>query len=89
MSVPTAAMQLFSWDMLQVTTFLWFFGLVLQLIPLATIFPPGALIVLPQLAPTTENVSVPTFDVRYRGNGSLNAMYNNALFLAGSDGWYK
>ncbi|KKY27824.1 hypothetical protein UCDDS831_g00688 [Diplodia seriata] len=89
MSVPTAATELLSRDMLQATTILWLFGVILQLIPIASIFPPGALIVSPRLVPATENISVPTFDVRFRGNGSLNAMYNTALFLAGSDGWYR
>lgn len=88
MSVPTAATELLSWEMPQATTTLWFFGLLLQLIPLATIFPPGSLIVSPRLVSKSENISVPVFVVRFRGNGSLYGLYENELFRQYANGKY-
>ena len=62
-----------------------FLALVGWLVPVAVLYPPGALIVVP--TPVTEivNTSVPTFNASYVGDGSLSEIEGNALALLQGD----
>jgi hypothetical protein len=88
-SLNTSPLRLFEVGLLTTTPLLWFFGLLLPLISIATIFPPGSLVVqqLPDLQQTMAQV--PVLDIDYRGNGSAAALFENALFSHGIDGTYE
>jgi hypothetical protein len=74
---------------LKVVPLLWFFGLLFPLIPIATIFPPGCLVVEQLPWPKTSMASIPTLDVDYRGNGSASDFFKYAKFSTMPDGEYK
>ncbi|KAJ8113850.1 hypothetical protein OPT61_g4117 [Boeremia exigua] len=67
---------------------LWFFGLLIPLISVATIFPPGSLVV--QQLPRTynETVNVNTLNIDNRGSGSSKDFMGYALFEVEIDGQY-
>ncbi|KAI9730399.1 MAG: hypothetical protein M1834_005909 [Cirrosporium novae-zelandiae] len=49
-------------------------------VPVAMIYPPGALTVEPRSFLQTVNMSVPTFDPTFRGNGTLADLERHALY---------
>ncbi|KAF2642206.1 hypothetical protein P280DRAFT_296628 [Massarina eburnea CBS 473.64] len=85
----SSRVNLYQLGLLRAVPVLWFFGLLFVLIPVATIFPPGSLVV--QQLPLTQNTTaqVPILDVDYRGNGSAIELFENAMFLSGPDGDYQ
>jgi hypothetical protein len=68
---------------------LWIFGLLIPLISVATVFPPGSVIVQQLPDPQQIQMRVPTLDVGYHGNGSANDFFTNAMFVHGPDGDYR
>lgn len=82
-------LNLYQVGLLKVVPVLWFFGLVFPLIPIATIFPPGSLVVEQLPWPGDSMVSIPTLDIDYRGNGSITDFYKYAMFDTMPDGEYK
>ncbi|KAF2144859.1 uncharacterized protein K452DRAFT_305825 [Aplosporella prunicola CBS 121167] len=69
MSLTRNPLRLFCWDVLFHAPFLWIFGLLLTLIPIGTVLPPGALVVHSRSRIIHTDVVVPTFDPAYLGNG--------------------
>ncbi|KAI9927244.1 hypothetical protein ASPWEDRAFT_46700 [Aspergillus wentii DTO 134E9] len=57
-------------------------ALLCWLIPVAMIFPPGALTVEPKMLHTLYNQSVPTFDSSFTGNGTFHGMMDSAIWQA-------
>ncbi|KAF3034870.1 hypothetical protein E8E12_002286 [Didymella heteroderae] len=87
-SLNTSPLRLYELDLLATTPLLWFFGLLLPLISVATIFPPGSLVVQ-QLPDVRQSVmQVPTLDVDYRRNDSVAAFFEHAVFQGDIDGNY-
>lgn len=88
-SINSSPLNLYQLGLLKAVPLLWFFGLLLPLIPVATIFPPGSLVV--QQLPDRRSVPtmVPTLDVDDRGNGSAVEFFSHAMFTHGSDGEYR
>lgn len=80
--------RLYELGLLTTTPLLWFFGLILPLISIATIFPPGSLIV--QQLPDVQQsmIQVPTLDIDYVGNGSAAGFFEYAAFQSDIDGNY-
>lgn len=87
-SLNSSPTRLYELGILTTTPLLWFFGLLLPLISIATIFPPGSLVVQ-QLPDVRQSmIQVPTLDIDYRGNGSAAAFFENAVFQSDIDGNY-
>lgn len=55
------------------------------LVPVAVLYPPGALIVVPTPVTQIINTSVPTFNASYVGDGSLSGIGDNAIALIQGD----
>ena len=69
---------------------LWLAAVFLPCVPIAAIFPPGALEVVSILNTTSFDWPVPTYDFNYRGNStSYQALDRHALFIQGPDGEYR
>lgn len=87
-SLNTSPTRLYELGLLSTTPMLWFFGLLLPMISIATIFPPGSLVVQ-QLPDVRQSMmQVPTLDIDYRGNGSAAAFFEYAAFQSDIDGNY-
>ena len=87
-SLNTSPTRLCELGLLSTTPLLWFFGLLLPMISIATIFPPGSLVVQ-QLPDVQQSImQVPTLDIDYRGNGSAAAFFEHAVFQSDIDGNY-
>jgi hypothetical protein len=82
-------LNLYQLGILKIVPLLWLFGLLFPLIPIATIFPPGSLVVEQLPWPSTSMASVPTLDVDYRGNGSSSDFFKYAMFSTMPDAEYK
>ncbi|KAM5527875.1 hypothetical protein FOXYSP1_19749 [Fusarium oxysporum f. sp. phaseoli] len=66
---------------------LWLTAAFLPCVPIATIFPPGALIIYQPAITANSSMSVPWYDFDYRGNdSSYQSLAAHALFTLGSDG---
>ena len=88
-SLNTSPLRLFEIGLLTITPLLWFFGLLLPLISIATIFPPGSLVVQ-QVPDTRRNMTeVPTLNIDYRGNQSAAAFFEHAIFEHDVEGAYQ
>ncbi|KAJ4984387.1 hypothetical protein SVAN01_10094 [Stagonosporopsis vannaccii] len=87
-SLNCSSSNLYQLGILKSIPVLWFFGLLVPLISVATIFPPGSLVVQ-QLPRTYEKTtSMYTLDIDNRGNGSAADFLAYALFELGVDGEY-
>lgn len=85
-SIQSSGTNLLRLDSLKVAPGLWFLGLFLLLVPLGTIFPPGAIVVVPAPDPQSYTMSLPTYDFDYRGNStSFSNLASHALFTLSSD----
>ncbi|OJJ50258.1 hypothetical protein ASPZODRAFT_35422, partial [Penicilliopsis zonata CBS 506.65] len=60
--------------------FLFLCAVVCWCLPIAMIFPPGAMTVEPHMFETVTHKSVPTFDAAYTGNDTILGMLANALW---------
>lgn len=88
-SLNSNAIHLRDVSILKVVPILWFLGLLIPLISVATIFPPGSLVVQQLPDPQQLQMRVPTLDVGYHGNGSAVDFFANAMFLHGQDAEYR
>lgn len=89
-SMQSNPSKLFSLSVIRTSPLLWRFAVFLPLIPIATIFPPGAITVVSVAKVDRFSSTVPTYDFYYRGNNdSYQNFANNALFLMGSDGEFR
>ncbi|KAH6644262.1 hypothetical protein C7974DRAFT_17692 [Boeremia exigua] len=88
-SLNCSSSNLYQLGILKTIPVLWFFGLLVPLISVATIFPPGSLVV--QQLPRTyhDTQSMFTLDISNRGNGSATDFLAYALFEVGVDGEYN
>ncbi|KAI0604355.1 hypothetical protein TUN205_11399 [Pyrenophora tritici-repentis] len=88
-SINSSPLNLYRLSILKAVPLLWVLGLVIPLISVATIFPPGTLVVqqLPELR--NQSFEVPILDVDDRGNGSAVEFFSNAMFTHGGDGEYR
>lgn len=57
-------------------------------VAIATIFPPGALVVHSRPSYTVRNTKIPIYDSAYRGVGNMHDLQANALFGMDSVGKY-
>lgn len=88
-SINCSPIHLYQVGLIKVTPLLWIFGLLIPLISIATIFPPGSLVVQ-QLPDIRSDIGmVPTLDVDYRGNNSAVDFFSYAMFDHGNDGEYR
>lgn len=88
-SLNTGPLKLYRLDLLLSVPVLWTFGLFFALIPIATLFPPGALEVNLLAYSQKSHITVPTLNIDYHGNGSAVAFFQNAMFTSGFDGEYR
>ncbi|KAF9694807.1 hypothetical protein EKO04_006817 [Ascochyta lentis] len=88
-SINCSPLHLYQVGLLKVTPILWFFGLLIPFISIATIFPPGSLVVQQLPDVQTAMAMVPTLDVDYRGNNSAVDFWAYAMFDHGTDGEYR
>ena len=88
-SLNSRSSNLYQLRILKTTPLLWFFGLLIPLISIATIFPPGSIRVLQLAIPSNTVRKVYTLDVDNRGNGSSSDFFSFAMFEVGPDGEYK
>ncbi|EMR90386.1 hypothetical protein ACHAP3_008901 [Botrytis cinerea] len=80
-------LKLVSLAALKTSPLLWLAAAFIPIVPTATIFPPGAIVVVPSPQTYSYNTLVPTYDFDYRGqNDSYENLAVNALFLMGPDG---
>lgn len=88
-SLNCSSSNLYQLGILKTIPVLWFFGLLVPLISIATIFPTGSLVV--QQLPRTynETQSMFTLDIDNRGLGSAENFLSYALFELAVDGEYS
>ncbi|KAJ8110745.1 hypothetical protein OPT61_g6489 [Boeremia exigua] len=87
-SLNSNSLNLYRLDLLRATPALWFCGLLIPLISITTIFPPGSLVVqqLPNIQ--KNNSRVYTINVDNRGDGSAADFFNYATFDNDAYGGY-
>ncbi|KAI8932386.1 hypothetical protein NX059_010573 [Plenodomus lindquistii] len=88
-SLNASPLALIQVGILKVVPILWFFGLVIPLISIATIFPPGSLVVQQLRTDTNQTMEVPTLNVDNLGDGSAIEFFETSMFSQGSDGEYR
>ncbi|KAH0541678.1 hypothetical protein FGG08_003841 [Glutinoglossum americanum] len=83
--------SLLTWDVIKCAKFEWLFALVCWSIPLATILPTGALIVVSDKDPSNVSIdmTVPGYNSSFRGDGYFDDLVNWQLGVLGADGDYK
>lgn len=87
-SLNSSALNLYRLSLLKTTPALWFCGLLIPLISIATIFPPGSLVVQ-QLPYTYDRPTyVSTIDVKYRGDGSALDFFDKSMWQNDLNGSY-
>lgn len=85
-SIQSNPTKLIYFDSLKTAPILWLLGLFLLLVPVGTVFPPGAIIVVASPDVQPYNMSVPTYDFDYRGNStSFSNLASHALFTLSGD----
>jgi hypothetical protein len=88
-SMATGPLNLLHFQTMLTNPLIWLTALLLPLIPIATIFPPGAVTVRFVPVSWTRTMLVPSYDFNYRGtNDSYVNLKNYALFNLGADGIY-
>lgn len=88
-SLNCSSSNLYQLGILRTIPVLWFFGLLVPLISVATIFPPGSLVVQQHPYSYNETLSMYTLNIDNRGSGSAEQFLSYALFELGVDGEYK
>ncbi|KAF5516063.1 hypothetical protein CGCS363_v001357 [Colletotrichum siamense] len=82
-------LNLYQLGILKLVPLLWFFGLLLLLVPLSASLPGGSLVVEQVARNVTSAASIPALDVDFRGNGSAADLFKYAMFSTMPDGEYK
>lgn len=87
-SLNSSPLKLYILGVLRAVPVLWLFALVFPLIPVATIFPPGSLVVdmIPPSQSTTVSLRVPNLDLNYRGNGTFADLEKYGMWITATDG---
>jgi hypothetical protein len=88
-SITTSPSNLCSRDVVRNAPLMCLCALVRWCIPVAMIYPPGALIVVSHPFYQTRNMTVPTFSAAYRGNGTYGGLVDNDLFQTDDFGGYS
>lgn len=88
-ALNSSATNLYRLSILKAVPVLWFFGLVIPLISVATIFPPGSLVIRQIVFETDLESTMPTLNINNRGNGSAADFFEYAMFSLGTDGEYR
>lgn len=88
-TLASTPLNLVNLDNLLYSPVLWLFGALFPLISVATTFPPGALIVGAISSIRSGPIDITALDAAYRGNGTMVDLWENAMFLTGSDGEYR
>lgn len=88
-SLNTSPLNLYKIGLLRTLPVLYFFGVLFPLISVATIFPPGALIVQPLWTTNSSTIRVPTLDVNFRGNNTPIEFFDNLYNMVDPDGNYQ
>ena len=88
-SLNSSSINLYRLSLLRATPALWFCGLLIPFISLATIFPPGSLVV--QQLPHSHKIStfVSSINVDDRGSGTAADFFSYAMFDNEADGGYR
>ncbi|KAK2732113.1 hypothetical protein CKAH01_02059 [Colletotrichum kahawae] len=81
--------NLYQLGILKLVPLLWFFGLLLLLVPLTASLPGGSLVVEQVARNATSAASIPALDVDFRGNGSAADLFKYAMFSTMPDGEYE
>ncbi|KAL3301466.1 Purine catabolism protein PucG [Colletotrichum asianum] len=82
-------LNLYQLGILKLVPLLWFFGLILLLVPLSASLPGGSLVVEQVARNATSAAPIPALDVDFRGNGSAADLFKYAMFSTMPDGEYK
>ncbi|RYN95413.1 hypothetical protein AA0119_g8739 [Alternaria tenuissima] len=77
--------NLFRKDIIVSAPLEWFLSLLCFLIAIAAVFPPGALTVKSEPFVLPEMQHIPTMNISYWGDGSLDDFANHALFMITAD----
>lgn len=85
----SSSASLFRLSILRAILLLWFFGLLILLISVATIFRPGSLVVDQLPSDYNETTKVYTLNVNNHGNGSVSQFFEHAMFEIDTTGRYK
>lgn len=88
-TINSSPLNLYQLSLLKAVPLLWSLGLLIPLISVATIFPPGSLVVDQLPDSHTNSTMVPTLNVDNRGNGSAVEFFSHAMFTHGADGEYR
>lgn len=86
--MPQTPVSLFNWQAICLMPLLSVCTLSTWLVGIATIFPPGGLIVRSYDFHTSKFMDIPVFDSKFRGNGSVLDLQKNALFTLADTGQY-
>jgi hypothetical protein len=85
-SLNSSSSNLYQLGLLKAVPVLWLFGLIIPLISIATIFPPGSLIVDQSPNNYTEPLKLYTLDIDNRGDGSVDNFLAFAYFVIDNTG---
>lgn len=87
-ALNSSSSNLYRLGVLKSIPVLWFFGLLIPLISVATIFPPGSLVIgqLPDFENSTDWVY--TLDIDNRGSGNASDFFSHATFEINTNGEY-
>ncbi|KAJ4401850.1 hypothetical protein N0V91_007633 [Didymella pomorum] len=85
-SLNSSSSNLYQLGLLKAVPVLWLFGLIIPLISIATIFPPGSLIVDQSPNNYTEPLKLYTLDIDNRGDGSVDNFFAFAYFVIDNNG---
>jgi hypothetical protein len=88
-AITSSPLQLLSWDVLLSAPFICFAAVVSFCIPAIMSFPPGALVVVSKPLVQTLNITVPTFDPAFLGNGSVEDLIDRTLWTPDEYGAYS
>lgn len=84
-TLTTSPWNLVRWRLIADAPLQWLLGLCCILVPIAVVFPPGALTVEYRDNVLHNETQVPTMDLSNFGNGSLIDFSNHAIFLPNGD----
>lgn len=84
-TLATSPWNLVRWNLIAAAPLQWLLGLCCILVPIAVVFPPGALTVEFRNNVLHKEMKVPTIDLSNFGNGSLVDFSNHAVFTLNGD----
>ncbi|PVH99348.1 hypothetical protein DM02DRAFT_472655, partial [Periconia macrospinosa] len=87
-SLNSSPLCLYQLGLLKLVPVMWLFGLLFPIISIATIFPPGSLVVQQLPFYPNDTMIIPTLDTDFRGNGSAEDFFRYAMFARTGDGGY-